>query len=876
MTPRVLSLRKQVARIREVARKRLRGGENPRRVVQGISDSFDGLLRSFFADDLTSVGRYVALVAVGGYGRRELCPYSDIDLMFLCDDLERVGPTLERMVRDLWDAGIDLGHSVRSAAECLKYMKDDDITAATLLEARFLAGSENLMRRFEEKSLNRYRNQCKEVFARAKLESLRRSVEGEGRTIYVIEPHIKEGAGCMRDVQHVLWIERLRRKAQDFADIASHGGFSFEELRKLEEAYTFYLGVRCELHFATGLKQDILEMDAQLDVARNLGYVGSDDDDDERTGVERLLGEHYRHARAVRNFVRYYLETKSRGTKFIDKLRHRIFASRLDSDLSILNGHLYLAGDPEPKPDALEARILSIFQLTSDKDVDLSHSVREWVRRKLAEANIDFSRSAKTNRTFLKILRRGRKVGRILTRMHEVGLLGRIIPEFAQLESLVTLDGHHHFTVDEHTLRAVRRLDRIKANPDEKDRVFQPVLERIGDLLPLRIAALLHDIGKAEEGSHDAKGTKAAVVICERLGLDEETAAIVEFLIYRHLVMFKYSERMDFTEDSVIESFAKLVGTRANLDMLYVLTYIDIRSVGPKTWTIWKGAQLAELHEKTCIVLDTGKLPEADLGEKLEASGIDAKRRDAILEHCRQLDRPVYARETIPEQMIAHLEMVERQLETGVGQLDCEKLPGCYQLTICSADRSGLFADLAGLLVAEGLNILGARIYSRPDGVILDLFQVIPAVEVRVGIDQLVKSLRKKLQEVESGDTDVGELVASRTRRFGRAKPRSRPFFPPRVRVYDDKHSDATVLEVNAGDRYGLLYELSLTIAELGLDVQFARVSTMIDRARDVFHVVDRQSRGKVSNLVRLREIEHALMAAATREYPQESTRINS
>ncbi|MBI4585540.1 MAG: [protein-PII] uridylyltransferase [Planctomycetes bacterium] len=866
MTPRVLSLKKEIARIHEVALRRHLGGENPRHVVQGISDGVDALLRSVFSEDLLSVGKHVALVAVGGYGRRELCPFSDIDLLFLCDDLGRAGAVVERIVRNLWDGGLQLGHSVRTPEECLKYMRDDDTTAATLLESRFLAGSESLMRRFQD-SLNRFRKLYKEKFARAKLECLRQSIEGPERTIFVTEPDIKEGICCLRDIQHILWIERVRRNVLDFSDIASHGGFSFQEVEKLEAAYRFYLRVRCELHFLNGLRQDILELDSQVDVARHLGYA----DDDEGRGIEKLMSDYYRHARNVHSFARYYLETKSRGNRFLTRLRYRVFSSRVSSFLSILDGRLYLSEEPADTATRLPERFLQIFEIAQKHDAELSQTLCEWIRRKLSEAQVDFSRSSDVDRTFLKILREGRNTGRILSAMHETGVLSRILPEFEKLSCLVTFDGHHQFTVDEHTLQAQRELDRMESDPNYPEPEFRKVLERIPDRLPLRVALLLHDIGKSVPGAHDSEGTEAAVVICERLGLSEERAAVVEFLIYRHLLMYQYSERMDFNDEKTIASFANLVGSRKNLDMLYLLTYIDIHSVGPGTWTAWKGVQLSELYQLTAIHLETGKLPTADVAANLDASGIQEEKRQAILEHTKLINNPAYQREIIPERMLRHIEMVEDFRKEGVPQVRYDQGVGFTQVTFCAQDRPHLFADLSGLLLSEGLNILGARIFSRSDGIALDLFHVEIADNLRVDINTRVASLQQKLRKIERGIARIDDLISDRARRY-RFKPSRKPLFSPRVEVHDELSDAATVIEVHAGDRLGLLYDLACTIANLGLDLRTAKISTMIDRAHDVFYVVEAGG-GKVKDPSRLKEIEEAIAEAARWQDPREARR---
>ncbi len=861
MTPRIQSIKKEIPLIHEVARKRLHSGEDARRIVQGISDSIDALLRRLFSDDLMQAGRNLAIIAVGGYGRREMCPHSDLDVLFLYDDFDAVEDIIQKMVRDLWDAGFDVGHSVRSIKDCIKFMKDDHVTAATLLEARFLAGSEHLMRLFQEKVLSRYCKSHTEKFVNAKLDCLTHSIEGEGRTIYVTQPHLKEGAGCLRDIQHILWIERLRRNVKDLEDIASHGGFSFEEVRKLEKAYSFYLRLRCELHFVTKLKQDILEHESQVAIAKNLGYITSDDHEEIQEGLGAMMREYYLHARNVRRFSRFYLESKSRGQRFLDKLRHRLFSTKRIDDMSVVDGYLYMGDEPNLESEELANRVFEIFSIAQVKAVDLSHSTRDWIRRRLAETPEDFSRLAVANQSFLWILQRGRNAGKILTRMHEVGALSKILPEFEGLNGLVTFDGHHQFSVDEHTLRTLRELDRIETREDYPEPEFQEVLRRIDDRLPLRVALLLHDIGKSQEGAHDAKGTEAAVVICERLGFNEEMIEVVEFLVYRHLVMFQYSQRINLSDPETISSFAKLVGNAANLDMLYLLTYIDIKSVGGGTWTSWKGAQLSELYNATRAYFEKGELVQRDLREILIASDVAPELIDKIVEHCRLMHAPGYERETIPERMAAHVELVEEFLKAEVTQIHFEDVLGITQLTFCKRDQVHLFCDLTGLLLSEGLNILGARIHSREDGVVLDIFNVSPADDLRIPMSQRVENLRKKLKRIHEDGISVEEILKEGQRRYTRGQYR-KPLLPPKVKIINDVSEEYSVIEVHSGDRPGLLHDLSIIFDRYGLNIQMARVSTMMDRARDVFHVSEAKG-GKIINLLRLRELEDSLKEAA-------------
>lgn len=869
------TVRAALAEVHAVAERRHRGGEGVFGVVEGFSNGIDAILGRLFAEFLAADHEHVALVAVGGYGRRELCPRSDVDLLFLREK-DKAGKSIERLIQLLWDSGFQLGHAVRTLKESYQYMVEDDSTATAVLEARFLAGSEDLFDRHEALCINRFRRRRARAFARTKLEILRRSIEDPGRTIYVIEPHLKDGVCGLRDIQTVRWIQNIRRRGGTLDALYEDERFSADEIRRVQEAYAFHLRVRCELHFTNGVRQDILERDSQLAVARNLGYGEGESD---RVAVERLMGDYYRHARHVYRFLRFYLETGTRGRRFTGRLLRRLRARKVNPFLCVYKGRLYFQRDPlaedpladDPLAGAPERpraeRILEVFEVAQREGVRLSEVVCEWIRRQVGDMEEDMAHASAVLRSLVKILRDGRQAGRLLKTMHETGVLRRVLPEFSGLDCLVSFDGHHQFTVDEHTFRTLEELDRIEADAGYPEEEFRRVLLEIEDRLPLRVALLVHDIGKAIPGSHSVSSTEAALVISERLGLDPKVAETVEFLVYRHLELFTVSERRAF-DDQVIETLARIVESEERLKMLYLLTYIDVHSVGPGTWTRWKGSQLSDLYQRTSIRLRTGSVSEDSLETALASARLEDADRQRIVAHCRKLDTPGYDREVVPERMLFHVNLIDAFLEKSEMQVAAEAFVGCHEITFCGRDRPRLFSDFAGLLVSEGFNILGARIYSRSDGVALDLFQVEVADTVQVGVEERVARLGEKLRKLERGEAAVVDFLRARARsyRFGRWR---RPLFGPSVAV--DNHTSAryTLVDVSAGDRPGLLYDLAVGLSGLGLNVRTAKVSTLADRAHDVFYVLGPDGR-KVYDPAEASRIQEELTRQAGRS-PGES-----
>jgi [protein-PII] uridylyltransferase len=848
------TIKADVAQCLRVAQERHRRGEDALRVAQGLSDGIDGIVRQLYSRVLEEEEGRVALLAVGGYGRRELCPFSDIDLLFIWSQ-NRPRERIEQLIRLFWDSGFQLGHSVRTPAECYQFMVDDSVTAAALLEHRYLAGGDGLYRQFRDGASVRYRKKSGEAFVRERLEQLRQSLYGPDRTIYALQPHLKDGCCGLRDVQRVLWIENIRSGAGTFDGLARSGSFDPDEIARLRAAYTFFVRVRTELHFSNGVKQDILARDSLPDVARNLGYRG-----DPQLAAEKFLGEYFHHARVVSRFLRHYVETGTRGRRFFAKLGHKLFRNERLPKLVEENGLLFPVSTAFGAEN-FEESVLDAYLLAQRERLKVSESFTRLVRQRLAANEDIFTNQAFINTCFVEILH-GDDVGRTLKAMHRAGVLARVLPEFRQLDGLVTFDGHHQFTVDEHTLRALELLDRIAAGADDAPEKFRRIASSIRDLFPLRLALLLHDVGKGvPAGDHSVTGGETAILVCERLGLDERITELVEFLIYRHLAMFRVSESRDYTETNVIDSFATLVQTSERLDMLYLLTFIDISSVGPGTWTSWKGAQLDDVYERARAYLLSRRIDEPDLEQNLIASRVPAAERAEIIDHCTKIGHPSYVRDILPERMAVHVGMVRELLATGRSQVSYENCGDYLEIAFSGHDRPRLFSDYSGLLFSEGFNVLGARIFSRSDGIAIDVFFVEIADGINVDIGQRVGRIRTKLGRLDAKEIVIEDVIREwvRSYRYRKLRRKSTGMFPASVKFDNDSSPRSTLIEVIAGDRPGLLYDLSSALSRLALDVRTAKVSTMSDRCRDVFYVVEADGE-KVTNPARLKEIETTLI----------------
>ncbi len=846
-------LKTRIAAVRSGGRRLHRDQSNALDVVEGYTASMDDVVVSVAKDHLDDG---CAVVAVGGYGRRELCPFSDTDLLFLRPS-HRDTPGIERLIRLLWDAGLEPGHSLRTPAECYGSMLDDPATATCLLEARFVCGDADLYQTFTEVAVERFRRRRRRPFVLEQLREIRASLDDPARTIYAVEPNVKDGACGLRDIQRVRWIENLCSGVSSLDALLVHGDFSRDSLEALRSAYTFLLRVRFELHLVNGVRVDVLERDVQPLVAQHLGYGA--DHDDVRGAVEGLMGDYYRHSRAVLRFLRYYSETETRGRRFFSGYARKFLATRVNPYLAEFRGRLYLTALP-PKGGSAD-EILEVFSHAQSRGARLSEALCETMRGWVAADQSSWTHSGSVVHAFVAILRRGDHVGRLLKTMHETRVLERIIPEFKPLDCLVSFDGHHHFTVDEHTLKTLRELDRIASDHDYPFPEFKRVYDEIASPLALRLALLLHDIGKAYEGNHSVTGVEMALGICDRLGFRQQLRADVEFLVYQHLELFKVSERRDVNEPGVLEGLANLVQSEERLKMLYLLTYIDIVSVGPGTWTRWKGAQLQELYEKTRLHFQSGDASNETVRGLLVGSHLSAEEQELLLDHCTRMNTPTYHMETPPERMLAHVQRAEDVKKDGRLQVALESYGDYHEVFFCGEDRANLFVDLAGLLFSEGFDVLSARIHSRDDGIAIDQFYVEIADGVRISAADRLERLQAKIDRLSTRRATMADLVRQRARDY-KVSLRSKPLFGARVVVRNDVSELLSVIEVSAADRPGLLFDLASTLHHLNLDVRMAKVSTAGERVRDSFYVVEVDG-SKIENPARRQEIEQSMKQCA-------------
>jgi [protein-PII] uridylyltransferase len=796
-------------------------------------------------DDLTSC----AIVALGGYGRQELSPHSDVDVLVLHPGslTSARQAFVESVLPLLWDVGLEVGHSVRSIADCIELGRTDLHARNAMSEARLVTGDEELFHRFTAEMQA-------EVYGHAKanrffMEAMRAEVAARrgryGSVAGVLEPNIKEGAGGLRDLHVMGWVGLARYGVSHADEMLRAGLLTTPGHRQALRASDVILRVRNEAHFQTGRRSDILALELQPAVAERMGYV----DRHFASAAELFMRDLYHRAEELDRVAEGFLLRAdfwgAPARKFLLRWNKTILAGP-DRRYRIRDGQLL--GPSEEEDFGRDANLLlEVFRTAQRHDVSVSPDLRSQVRAKLGLVDRAFRHSPDAADGFMEILRSGRGVGPALRAMHESGFLARYLPEFRRITLMVQHDHYHRYTIDEHTLRVVEGLDRLSVSDDASLSILRSALEAVEDRAVLALAALLHDIGKGRGAGtdHASRGAAIARRVCRRIGITEQKLEDVVFLVQKHLVMSRTSQRRDLTDEALIQGFAETVGTVDRLNMLYALTYADVSGVAPESWNEWKATLLDELYLKTLprVAGDASGLVPADARATLEDRVLRELSpeflRSDVDEFLRHLpDR--YTRVLPPEIIARHFHLT-RELGSRTIVTDWrDSRKGPYTvLSVCARDEPGLLALMAGALTGAGLDILSLDVFTRDDGVALDLFRVCEAMgeePVQPVGEDLRAQVTEALEATVRGARDP-DLAVERQRTRQARRRRGRTAKAPEVRFERPDALGRTVIEVRADDEPGVLYRIASTLATLGLDISFAKVATEKNQALDVFYV---------------------------------------
>jgi [protein-PII] uridylyltransferase len=802
----------------------------------------------------------LVVTALGGYGRAELHPLSDIDLMVVYEGAE-LAPYVQRMMQELlyslWDLGLQVGHSLRSLDDCVAMARTDFPSRTSMQEARFLAGDRRLFGRFRKVLReNVYRRDFAQ-FLETTLTERDQRYRRYGASPYIGEPNVKESAGGLRDVHTAMWLGAAKFGARTLRELSDKGLITPREQASTDAALTFLWRVRNELHFFSGHKNDVLSRDLQPRIAKNLGY----ENDETSLGVERFMRDYYLHARAIHRVSRRLIarcqETLSRRGSAGRRQRQQALAD----GLVFFDGQLHLADRDSGPLRAEPTRLMKVFWHLHRLGCELSLDLERALEDSLYLADGSFQRSMAVRDLFLDICRTWGRVAQTFREMHELGLLGRFLPEFGALTCLVQYDVYHKFSVDQHSLLAVEHLEALAPGQSAESEGAAQVLSEVEKPELLMLGMLLHDVGKARGHGHVAKGIPLIRELVTRLELDPEDGALVEFLVAHHLTMSHIAQRRDIDDPKTIADFAATAGDPQRLRMLYLLTWADMRAVGPGVLTPWQATILHELYTRTLTRLTGGRRERPSrtlLTERLRVAVGDDLSAQAVKAHLAMMSER-YLATTGVQRMAEHLSMLQQLNSTSVvTELFHHPDLGSSDLVVVTRDLPGLFSLIAGTLASQGVNIISAQIHTRGDGIAIDTFQVNDPSGDAVTSPAYWGRTLDALRMVLTGDAQVAALLEKR-----RAAGRAAAGAEGSVKITLDNHlsDDYTVLEVKCPDRLGLLYLVTKTLAGFGLDIATARIATEIDHAVDTFYVHDGQGR-KVEDSDALGRVREALEQA--------------
>ncbi len=848
-----------LSRAEEDLRKRHIAGEPGSSICRSYTALVDGLMKALFTFKAAEVScaEPTALVAIGGYGRGELNVRSDIDLMLL--HKKRITKPIEELTQQvlyiLWDTGLDMGFSIRSIPECISLAKEDLKTMTAVLDLRFILGDRGLFDTLHSSvRKNLFNRQKTEAFIKDKIEETRSRHAKYGGSVYILEPNVKEGEGGLRDLHTAMWA--VRAKDGKAVEPFSLGLISDRDKKDLEASLDFLLWVRNDLHFQTGRKTDQLTFDHQERIAGLLGFENTE----RALAVESFMQTYYRHAANINRCSNLILQRSiQRGEKkvfFWPKKKVRI-----DRNFSITGGSLTLnahAGLEEDPSVAVRA-----FEYAQAFDVEMSQHTKDAILNYLETAGDELRVSRAASESFLKILK-GKGVFKTLVEMHRLKFLEKYIPEFGEITCRVQHDLYHVYTVDAHTLFAIRELERLRNEYKADFSLLSTLFEEIPNPEMLMLSVLFHDIGKAHGKGHAEKGGRIVPEICRRLGLSEDDSNLVKFLVKNHLLLADTAQYRDLHDENLIIEFARKVGDIERLNLLYLLTFADVRAVGPDVWNQWKGALFQELYFNALTVLERGSFEAEDAAAKLERirervagilkpEGIDR----LTVEDYFQLLPHRYFLSTGADSIAEHVKIL-RDLSGKPYIMTARQEPqrNYTEFIVCTHDVHGLFSMITGVMAANAVNILGAQINTLKNGIVLDILQVTSAIGELITDPMKLKKIDDDLSGVITGRVKVAALV-------GKRKPsildmKAKPPVRPSVQT-DNEVSDAyTVIDIHAQNRIGLLYDITSTLSRLGLYIYIAKISTKGDEAADIFYVKDIFGQ-KIFYTERLKEIAETL-----------------
>ncbi len=833
-------------------------------LVRVIHDHASGHL--YPAPNRTSAER-IAVMAVGGYGRAEMAPRSDVDIAFITP--QRNAPwceqVIEAMLYLMWDIGLKVGHSSRTPADIVRMAREDLTIRTALLEGRYVWGDEALYdeagRRFREEVVAGTERQ----FVTQKLDERNDRHKRMGDSRYVVEPNVKEGKGGLRDLQTLYWIGKYIHRVRSASELVDVGLFTRDEYRGFRRAEGWLLAVRCHLHAITGRAEDRLTFDLQRQIAERMNFA----DRPGKSAVERFMQFYFLQAKRVGSLTGIFLAHIDE--EFAQKTRASGFFAGFRSRPRHVRGYVVHGGRiaaPSAEWFAKDpVRLVEVFQLAEAEDLEVHPETMRLANRESGLIDAGVRNDPRANARFLELLTGRNDPEKALRWMNEANVFGRFVPDFGRVNAQMQFDMYHHYTVDEHTIRAIGLLSRIEKGLLEADHPRSTrLIHKVGSRRVAYVAALLHDIAKGRGGDHSILGAEVAERLCPRFGLTEGETDMVAWLVREHLLMSATAFKRDLADPKTIEDFVARVQSAERLRHLMILTAVDIRAVGPGTWNSWKGQLLGELYDAAQEQLRLGHMrrgrKERVAARREDVAALLGEETGLVGRFAATLDDAYWIAEPsdiAARNLHAYASARDRDVPLAI-ETTFHAERGATLVTVIAADHPGLFYRIAGGIHLAGGNIIDARIHTTRDGWALDNFLVQDPQGGPFNEPAQLERLARSIEDALANRVDLAPRLAQRPLSHGRAAAFD---VRPRVTVDNKASGRFTVIEVNARDRPALLNRLARALFEAGAIVHSAHITAYGERAADVFYVTDATG-SKIVAPDRLARIEQQLLDAAS------------
>ncbi len=863
----IASVKEHIKNGRERLRAKHLNGVTGEKIVKKytllIDEIIKGLYSRFKNDSSTLLSashqEQCVLIALGGYGREELNPYSDIDLMLLYPS--KLTPFIkklnESMLYIMWDLGLDMGYSLRSVKECIQLANDDLKTKTSVLDSRYLIGNKEIFKDFIV-TYNR-KVVCKNEmgFINDKLHESMLRHEKYGGSVYILEPNIKEGEGGLRDLHTILWIAKVKRGIENINDLSKQGICSTEEMNLLKKAQEFLWRIRNDLHFSAKRKADQLNFEAQERIAELFGFKNTK----KILGVEDFMRQYYIHANNISHNSSLINSRLLRGANEKSFIKRLINEKKIDNDFNIFNGKIHVMNESvfKNKPE----KMFIAFEYFQKFGVDFDTLTEELIFKNLSLVE-NVRESPEVRDTFLRILNYKERIFQTLEKMHSLRFLGKYIPEFEGITCRVQHDVYHIYTIDTHSLFAVKELEYLRKKEAKNEFSFlsQLICEiKRFDLLVL--AVLFHDIGKGKGAGHSSIGADLVCTTMERMGFSKDDTQTVSFLVKKHLLLANIAQHRDIHDIKLITDFARTIGSIVSLNMLYLLTFADVRAVGPSVWTHWKGTMFYELYMRVNNILEKGTFELEGTRDRLNVIRKELYKisdgeldKDMIRRHFKRFPAR-YFLSNPPENLIMHIKILSQLKDKGF-IIETEHIAekGYTAVVVCTHDTPGLFSKFAGVMASNNVNIIKAQINTSRDGVALDVFYVNNPIGGLITEKTKWDRIQKDFKDVLEGTVRVDRLV--KKRKISMLDRKFKPKVSTRIGIDNIVSDDFTVIDIHAQDRVGHLYMVTNALSDLGLYICISKISTNGDEAVDVFYVRDIFGH-KIADEGKMKKIEDTL-----------------